>query len=133
MPTLAAIHIEHNHIFKTLSELKEQAETIGSNHEAESSIITQISELLAYVALHFEHEEEMMKNLNFFDYDGHKETHALFIKMSSQLYNTLLDEPSYLPVVIRIFTNWFTTHFDIEMFLFARAVSRAKREALDQG
>ena len=130
MPTFTTIYEEHNHIFSLLTDLKAQAEDHPpTDIAADSAAITGIGTLLEYAAMHFTHEEEMMKNLNFFDYDGHCETHALFNKMAAQLYNTLLDDPSYIEDVIRIFTNWFKTHIEIETFLFARAVSRANRKS----
>jgi hemerythrin-like metal-binding protein len=122
MPTLSTIHHEHDHIVKMLKELKDHA---AAGIPA-PKLIAQVAAIIEYAAFHFKEEEEMMKEFNYFDYDGHEETHRVFIKMATALYDTLVEDPTYLSDVIRIFTNWFSTHIDVEMFLFSRAQSRLK-------
>jgi hemerythrin-like metal-binding protein len=125
MPSLSTINHEHDHLAKMLFDLKEHA---GAGIPADK-LIPQVLAVLDYAEFHFKEEEEMMNEMKYFDYDGHEETHRVFIKMATALYNTLLEDPTYLPDVIRILTNWFTTHIDIEMFLFARAESKLKQLA----
>lgn len=88
--------------------------------------VSTISELLVYAKFHFESESALMAKLGYFDYDGHTETHAVFLKMANELFVTLLNDLSYLPDVIRILTNWFTNHIEVEMLLFNRPFLKKK-------
>ena len=97
MYTLSDIDREHKDLFSRCDSI---TENIGKVTESES--ISAISELLNAIQRHFAHEEAMMKDLIYFDYDGHKETHAAFVRMSLELYNTMLTDTTFIPVVAKL-------------------------------
>ncbi len=121
MYTLSDIDKEHKDLFSRCDSI---TENIGKVSESES--ISAISELLDTIRRHFAHEESMMKDLIHFDYDGHKETHASFIRMSAELYNTMLLDTTFIPDVARILKNWLSVHIEIETLLFSRSYSQNK-------
>ena len=123
MYTLSVINDEHKGLFSMCVSIENN---LGKVLESES--ISAISELLNAVQRHFAHEEAMMKDLIYFDYDAHKEVHIAFVRMAAELYNSMLADPTYISDVIRIIKNWLITHTEVEALLFPKSFTRINRQ-----
>ena len=128
MHTLDLINDEHVELLTLSARIRVKSEKKNLSDEEKSDLVSSIAHLLTIVEQHFADEEQMMKEMNYFDYDGHTAAHNGFLDMAKKLFATLEYDISYLPDVARIFDNWITTHIEIETFLFVQVRKQVERQ-----
>ena len=83
----------------------------------------EIDQLLAYLEVHFMTEENIMFNVDYFDYVGHQKTHTDLLYLIKQVYKTLPRNSEQIFHMLSLVYTWVSNHIDIESSLFRKLIS----------
>ena len=102
---------EHARLFEIIAQVNDAINSMG-DYDRFDSIMEILNELREYTIVHFSHEEEYMKSIN---YDGLNEQlrlHKAFVERLSSVSVDYIDDnqKTYLEDLIRYLLNWLSTH-----------------------
>ena len=102
---------EHERLFEIIAEIHDTIKTMGY-YDRFDSIMDIIGELKEYTAVHFTHEEEYMKSINYDGLEEQQKLHKTFIDRLASVNVDYIDEnqKGYLEDLIKYLLNWLSAH-----------------------
>ena len=98
---------EHQHLVKLLNQLH-QAMSEGKGQEVMGKIL---DDLISYTATHFAHEERVLKQHGYADFDAHKAQHEALKEQVSTLQQDFKAGRTMISVkVLNFLKQWLTEH-----------------------
>ncbi len=102
---------EHERLFEIIAEINDSLNSMG-DYDRFDSIMEILGELKEYTIVHFSHEEEYMKSINYEGLDEQIRLHKTFVERLSSVNVDYIDDnqKGYLEDLIRFLLNWLSTH-----------------------
>lgn len=111
---IADIDAEHERLFELANETHELLHNYVTMDKADQ-IIHLVSELINYTRVHFAHEEEYMRRIQYADYEEHYAQHRQFeIKLSDIDFDALEADPAgqddVIENLLEFLASWLVHH-----------------------
>ena len=114
------VDFEHQELIELINELYAESK----KEDSALAVIDYLEEIFAKISAHFALEEKVMRDLQYDQYEDHKEDHELLLDdimdiMDEYADNSRLDEEEFADRL----NDWFVRHFstkDARMHLFLR-------------
>jgi hemerythrin len=94
-------------------------------------VFKKLLEALEVVKAHFEYEEDLMEELDYFDLEDHKLAHQSFLKVVVKHLDIIGKDQSGLVHLITLIYRWYKSHIQLECDLFLRYLDR-RRNSTDR-
>jgi len=91
--------------------INESVVKLGSNPSREL-VRSMLEEIYAKISEHFEHEEKLMEERSYDQYEDHKADHDFLLDEIGALMNSLAADSTFVQsdALIRCLSSWFTEH-----------------------
>ena len=100
---------QHKNMAEILNALYQ---TLGSGNEMKAKLL--MKDLVEDVKIHFETEEDLMKNNKYLNFFSHKLEHDRFVKKAEELNEQVQSGKLQVNLeMMKSFKNWFYNHIDI--------------------
>ncbi|GJQ64701.1 MAG: hemerythrin [Melioribacteraceae bacterium] len=109
MVNVPVIDQQHKNMADILNALYQ---TLGSGNEMKAKLL--MKDLVEDVKIHFETEEDLMKNNKYLNFFSHKLEHDRFVKKAEELNEQVQSGKLQVNLeMMKSFKNWFYNHIDI--------------------
>ena len=109
MVNVPVIDQQHKNMADILNALYQ---TLGSGNEMKAKLL--MKDLVEDVKIHFETEEDLMKNNQYLNFFSHKLEHDRFVKKAEELNEQVQSGKLQVNLeMMKSFKNWFYNHIDI--------------------
>lgn len=104
---VAAFDAEHKQLIGYINRLYDAV----ADGKAESEIANVLGGLVDYTVNHFAHEEDMMRQYDYPDFESHKNHHdSLFVKVNEYRSRFSKERSAILPELMEFMKGWLMVH-----------------------
>lgn len=112
----AQIDAEHQHLFELANQFIAATDKTELTHCA--------MQLYRHTRVHFEHEEALMRELNFVDYASHVASHNQLVSLLNAVSESIANDSLNKGEVLTLMTNWALHHIPHHDGQLADALAR---------
>jgi hemerythrin len=118
---------QHKELIRLTNSLYESC--LQGDEAARESFKAAIRELVDYVKFHFGAEEQILKNINYPEFAGHKKRHEDFVRQVLGEVKNFEEGKKFVPnVFVRFLKDWILTHIAMEDKKYAEYILALKKK-----
>jgi hemerythrin len=118
---------QHKELIRLTNRLYESC--LQGDQEARESFKAAMRELVDYVKFHFGAEEQILKNINYPDFTGHKKQHEDFVRQVLEEIKNFEGGKKFVPnVFVRFLRDWILTHIAVVDTKYAEYIRALKKK-----
>ncbi|BDR68101.1 hemerythrin [Clostridium tetani] len=108
---IASIDTQHKKLFELANELYNLL-SLKDEYDRYDDILNTLSELQKYTVYHFGYEEDLMKSVNYPNFECHKKQHDNFVKKVTNIDKAYIDEnqKEVLRDLLLFIVDWIEGH-----------------------
>jgi len=126
---IALVDTQHRELIKLTNQLYRAC--FGGNEAANNAFSEAMSRMVEYVRFHFSTEQEMLKRINYPDYQDHKAKHDVLIKDILHAAEEYKMGKKFVPnQFVRTLKDWIFSHIAITDKLYAYYIAEQKKKGL---
>ncbi|NOH16187.1 bacteriohemerythrin [Clostridium cochlearium] len=106
-----SIDTQHKRLFELANELYDLL-SLKDDYDRYDDILNTLSELQRYTVYHFSYEEDLMKSVNYPNFEAHKKQHDNFVKKVTSIDKDYIDEnqKEVLKDLLLFIVDWIEGH-----------------------